>query len=107
MMKIAVLAWGSLVWDPRELHAAAPFAPNGPLLPIEFCRVSGDGRLTLVIDEAFGIVCKTYSAPSAIQSLDEAVENLRGRERMSSAGEVGFVEIFLRQTERRRHATPS
>lgn len=92
MMKIAVLAWGSLVWDPRELHAAAPFAPNGPLLPIEFCRVSGDGRLTLVIDEAFGIVCKTYSAPSAIQSLDEAVENLRGRERMSSAEEVGFVE---------------
>ena len=91
-MKIAVLAWGSLVWDPRELHAAAPFAPNGPLLPIEFCRVSGDGRLTLVIDEAFGIVCKTYSAPSAIQSLDEAVENLRGRERMSSAEEVGFVE---------------
>ena len=92
MMKIAVLAWGSLVWDPRELQAAAAFAPNGPLLPIEFCRVSGDGRLTLVVDENFGIVCKTYSAPSALQSLDEAIENLGVRERMSSAREVGFVE---------------
>jgi hypothetical protein len=92
MMKIAVVAWGSLVWDPRELQAAAAFAPNGPLLPIEFCRVSGDGRLTLAVDENYGIVCKTYSAPSALQSLDEAIENLGVRERMSSAREVGFVE---------------
>ena len=52
-MKSAVLAWGSLVWDPRDLQLAAEFAPNGPLLPIEFCRVSDDGRLTLVVDETF------------------------------------------------------
>ena len=91
MMKIAVLAWGSLVWDPRELEAAATFAPNGPLLPVEFCRVSGDGRLTLVVDETFGIVCKTHSAPSALQTLDDAIENLRVREGMSSTREVGFV----------------
>jgi hypothetical protein len=92
MMKIAVLAWGSLVWDPRELQAAAQFAPNGPLLPIEFCRVSGDGRLTLVVDENYGIVCKTYFAPSALQRLDEAIENLRLREGMPNARAVGFVE---------------
>jgi hypothetical protein len=90
-MKIAVLGWGSLVWDPRELRAGAAFAPDGPLLPIEFCRVSGDGRLTLVVDENYGIVCKTYSAPSALQSLDDAIENLRLREGMSGAREVGFV----------------
>jgi hypothetical protein len=42
MMKSAVLAWGSLVCDPRDLQLAAEFAPNDPLLPIEFCRVSDD-----------------------------------------------------------------
>ena len=93
MVKCAVLGWGSLVWDPRELKTAAPFAPDGPLLPIEFCRISADGRLTLVIDESFGDVCKTYSAPSAFDNLDAAIENLRQREGMSNARQVGFVEL--------------
>ncbi len=76
-MRCAVLGWGSLVSDPRELQAATDFAPNGPLLPIEFCRISRDGRLTLVVDETYGAVCTTYSAPSAIETLDGAIENLR------------------------------
>ena len=92
-MKIAVIAWGSLVWAPRTLQATAEFAPNGPLLPIEFCRVSDDGRLTLVIDETFGAVCSTHSAPSALQDLDAAIENLRVREAMTHARQVGFVEV--------------
>jgi len=92
-MKIAVLAWGSLVGEPRDLQAAGTFAPNGPLLPIEFCRVSADGRLTLVIDETFGAICTTYSASSALQDLDAAVENLRVREGMQLARAVGFVEV--------------
>ena len=45
MVKSVVLAWGSSVWDPRDLQIASKFAANGPLLPIEFCRVS-DGRTT-------------------------------------------------------------
>jgi hypothetical protein len=93
MTKIAVLAWGSLVPEPRDLKAAAKFEPNGPLLPIEFCRVSDDGRLTLVIDETFGAVCTTYSAQSAIQELDGAIENLRVREGMQNARGIGFVEL--------------
>lgn len=91
-MRTAVLAWGSLVWDRRDLQAAEEFAPNGPLLPIEFCRISADGRLTLAVDETFGAVCTTYSAPSALQSLDAAIENLRLREGMRNTQEVGFVE---------------
>src|SRR5271157_760255 len=92
-MKIAVLAWGSLVGEPRDLQAAGKFAPNGPLLPIEFCRVSADGRLTLVIDETFGAICTTYSASSALQDLDPAIENLRAREGMQFARGIGFVEV--------------
>jgi hypothetical protein len=90
-MKIAVIAWGSMVWDPQSLQAAG-FAPNGPLLPIEFCRVSADGRLTLVIDETFGAVCTTHSASSALDDLDAAIENLRARERTTTA-RIGFVDL--------------
>ena len=92
-MRSAILAWGSLVWDPRELQTAAGFAANGPLLPIEFCRISADGRLTLAIDETFGAMCKTYSAPSALEDLDAAIENLRAREGMPDTSAVGFVEL--------------
>jgi hypothetical protein len=91
-VKSVLLAWGSLVWDPKGLETAAQFAANGPLLPIEFCSIAADGRLTLAIDETFGALCKTYSAPSALQTLDAAIENLRARERMSNSGTIGFVE---------------
>ncbi len=92
-MKIAVVGWGSVVRDPRDLKAAAQFAPNGPLLPIEFCRVSRGRRLTLVIDETFGSVCTTYSAPSALATLDSAMKNLQAREDMRDAHGVGFVDL--------------
>jgi hypothetical protein len=89
-----------LLWDPRELKTAAEFVANGPLLPIEFCRISADGRLTLAIDETFGAVCKTYSAPSALESLDAAIENLRVREGAPNARAIGFVETAsLRQSD--------
>ena len=92
MVKSVVLAWGSSVWDPRDLKIASEFAANGPLLPIEFCRISEDGRLTLAIDETFGALCKTYSAPSALEGLDAARYNLCLREGMADARAIGFVE---------------
>jgi hypothetical protein len=90
-LKIAIIAWGSLVWDPRDLKTAATFAPNGPLLPVEFCRISADGRLTLAIDETVGAICTTYSAESTHDDLDAAIENLRAREG-TNARDVGFAE---------------
>ncbi|MBK8174845.1 MAG: hypothetical protein IPK66_06120 [Rhodospirillales bacterium] len=101
-MKIAVLAWGSLIWDRRELAIAEDFRPCGPHLPVEFCRVSGDGRLTLVIDETFGASCLTYSAFSAIGDLNGALQNLWIREGsqdeklprdVRAHGRVGFVDV--------------
>ncbi len=92
MVKSVLLAWGSLVSNPKGLETAASFAANGPLLPIEFCSVAADGRLTLAIDETFGALCKTYSAPSALPTLDAAIDNLRAREGMSTSGSIGFVE---------------
>ncbi len=101
-MRIAVLAWGSLISDRRELAIARDFKPCGPQLPIEFCRVSGGGRLTLVIDEAFGASCPTYVAASACGDLDAALKNLWIREgsqnevlpkNLRTHGRVGFVEV--------------
>jgi len=101
-MKIAILGWGSLLWDPRDLKLDAPFEPTGPNLPIELCRISKNRRLTLIIDERFGTLCQTYAAASAFTDLAEAVENLRVREEMSSAADVGFAVIASQ--ERSPHA---
>src|ERR1700733_11847471 len=92
MVKSVVLAWGMLGWVPRDLQPARKFVSNGPLLPIEFCRISADGRLTLAIDESFDALCKAYSAPSALESLDAARDNLCQREGMADARAIGFVE---------------
>jgi hypothetical protein len=94
--QVAVLAWGSLVWDCRSLAIVGGFEANGPRLPIEFCRVSGGGnaprRLTLVIDERVGCSCLTYSALSTFGDLEVARENLREREGMDHVNGVGFVD---------------
>ncbi|MDR3520628.1 MAG: hypothetical protein P4L54_03330 [Acidocella sp.] len=108
-MKIAILGWGSLLWDPKGLKLAAPFTLTGPNLPIEFCRVSKNHRLTLIIDETFGTLCQTYAAPSACGTLEDAVENLRLREDMSSTADVGFIEPATQKrspmaTKRHPHA---
>jgi hypothetical protein len=91
-VRIAVLGWGSLVWDGRDLMLAGPFKPGGPSLPLEFSRVSLDRRLTLVIDEERGTPCTTYVAPSPFLDLDQAIDNLRRRENMPGAGGIGFVD---------------
>jgi hypothetical protein len=100
-MKIAVLGWGSLIWDRRTLAIAEDFKPCGPHLSIEFCRVSGGGRLTLVIAEDFGTSCKTYAAMSAFSDLNAALENLWTREgsgnealpkNVRSNGRVGWID---------------
>jgi hypothetical protein len=95
-MRIAILAWGSLVWDRRDLMLAGPFKPAGPSLPLEFSRVSRDRRLTLVIDEDRGTPCKTYVAPSIHSDLDAAIENLRKREDMPGPAGIGFVDTYDR-----------
>jgi hypothetical protein len=43
------LGWGSLVWDPGVLRCVGDWQTDGPQLPLEFSRVSRDGRLTLVL----------------------------------------------------------
>ena len=86
-MKIAILGWGSLLWDPRiefDLHHRDWLA-GGPELPLEFSGVSKTraGALTLVIDEIFGAPCVTRYAFSARKTADEAIADLALRENTS------------------------
>ena len=80
-MKTAILGWGSLLWQPKDLQfdKEIGWSENGPSLPIEFARISKDGRLTLVITEDVKEV-KTYFAISNYETLEEAVLNLAVRE---------------------------
>ena len=48
-MKIACLGWGSLIWKPQHLPVAGEWHTDGPMLPIEFARVSDGGELATVI----------------------------------------------------------
>lgn len=48
-MRIVIPGWGSLIWNPGNLAMTGEWQPDGPMLPVEFARVSTDGRLTLVI----------------------------------------------------------
>ena len=81
MKTIAILGWGSLIWQPKELELDKEFGwkEDGPTLPIEFARISKDGRLTLVITEN-GTKVPVLYALSNYQNLDEAVLNLAVRE---------------------------
>jgi hypothetical protein len=78
-MRIAIIGWGSLVWDPRNLARTGGWRTDGPRLPVEFSRISADGRLTLVIHLTSDLQ-QTYWALSSLDNLEAARENLRARE---------------------------
>jgi hypothetical protein len=86
---------------------AADFEPTGLSLPIEFCRVSADGRLTLVLEETVGAPCVVYCASSTVSELDAAIENLRAREKMPTPTRVGFVNLITHEVNREIQAKQS
>ena len=78
-MKIVFLGWGSLIWCPRDLQIRGKWHEDGPCLPVELARISGDGRLTLVLYQNADRV-QVLWADAEVNSLDKAVENLCQRE---------------------------
>lgn len=91
-MKIGILGWGSLVWDPRDLKIIGPWYHDGPNLPIEFARISQDGRLTLVIKQNHQIVPTLY-AVSSYTNLQSAISNLQEREGSPSESNIGYFDF--------------
>jgi hypothetical protein len=78
-MNIACLAWGSLVWDPRELPIHRQWFDDGPFAPVEFTRQSDNGRITLVIDEQAEPV-RVLWAQMSLSNVCEAMKALKERE---------------------------
>jgi hypothetical protein len=90
-VKIAIIGWGSLVWDPRELPREGVWQNGGPHLPVEFARVSQDCRLTLVIDYDNAEPVETKYIISPRLDLDYAIEDLCHREGTTKKN-IGFVD---------------
>ena len=86
-MKIAILGWGSLIWDDRPEFVnfksqIEGWKYDGPRLKLEFSRISQSrkGALTLVIDEENGAECTVQYAMSKRKVPDDAICDLRNRE---------------------------
>jgi NADH dehydrogenase FAD-containing subunit len=87
-MKIGIIGWGSLIWDQRELKTKGDWLKNGPVIPIEFCRLSTDGRITLVINQDFKLV-PTLIIESFYETLEEAIYDLALREQTNDENNIG------------------
>jgi len=97
-MKIAVIGWGSLIWDKEAKNIefiSKTWHDDGPELPIEFTRQSMDGRLTLVITPNVATVRTKWAEFDGTQS--EIIEKLRKREGTTKE-HIGTVERNSSQT---------
>ena len=94
-MKIAILGWGSLIKEPRDLPIVGDWQPDGPKLWIEFSRISQRGAragcLTLVIDERCQSEVTTLHVLSKRGDLPQAIADLQEREGTSQDG-IGFAD---------------
>ncbi|NNF77153.1 MAG: hypothetical protein HKN05_03900 [Rhizobiales bacterium] len=85
-MDIAIIGWGSLIWDLEILEPKVNprwQRGTGPILPLEFSRVSPKRQkaLALIVDPDHGTECATSLVISKRSTLEEAVEDLAARER--------------------------
>ncbi|MFY9732352.1 MAG: hypothetical protein WBQ04_15180 [Candidatus Acidiferrales bacterium] len=97
MPKIAILGWGSLLWDKSESEFNQwheEWKSDGPVLKLEFSRKSSSrlNALTLVIDPLHGHECKVAYVLSKRDSPEEAIADLCAREKTKEQN-VGCVFV--------------
>lgn len=80
---IVCLGWGSLIWNPQELPVKGDWQNDGPVLPVEFLRISRDGRLTLVIDPVSKPLTVLWTELD-VSDLSDAIKQLKSREGTTS-----------------------
>lgn len=83
-MKIAILGWGSLLWDHNADFDSQhnQWLLDGPELKLEFSRVSQSRcqALTLVIDSQNGELCRVAYTFSKRKDPEDAICDLQSRE---------------------------
>jgi len=91
--KIAILGWGSLLWDSRPDFdkQCDDWQLDGPMLKLEFSRKSKSRgyALTLVIDPTHGQECQVAYALSKRTNPEDAIYDLRSREGTTSEN-IGY-----------------
>ncbi|MEL6335665.1 MAG: hypothetical protein AAFQ88_03350 [Pseudomonadota bacterium] len=97
MSGVAIIGWGSLIWDLDDLapRVAGDWAMGaGPPLPLEFSRVSAKrlGALAVCIDAEHGTDCPTHVIVSRRRSVGRALVDLALRER-APPGRIGAVSV--------------
>ena len=85
-MRIAILGWGSLIWDIEILapHVTGAWRMSGgPELPMEFSRVSAKRKMGLAVclDPQDGALCPTHAIRSTRTQVTQAAVDLAARER--------------------------
>ncbi len=91
---IAILGWGSLLWDVRPAFNALhdQWREDGPVLKIEFSRISKSrsGALTLVLDPINGAANRVSYCLSRRADLSDVVKDLKSREG-TTLENIGFI----------------
>jgi hypothetical protein len=94
--KIVILGWGSLIYELCELkeYVKLPWQVGGPILPIEFSRISKsrDRALTLVIDPNNGVDNPTKYIESTRKDPKDTACDLRNRE-STIIKNIGILDI--------------
>ena len=109
MSTIAVIGFGSLLWD---LDDMAPKVSGewkmyeGPILPLEFSLGSRKRHyaLALVIDYGDGAPCPTCVIDSVRSEIGAAIVDLANRERMEPTN-IGFVDRNTGESHSHREET--
>ncbi len=86
-----------MIWKPDTLPLASKWFMDGPVLPIEFARISDNGDLTTAIC-ANAPGCTVLWAILDLDNLDEAREALRIREGVPQDREDGIGSFVVGKT---------
>lgn len=97
-MMIACVGWGSLIWRPETLKIQKKWFEDGPILPIEFSRISDDDRVTLIIDKE-GTPVSTLWALMTTNDLSIAIASLKEREKVTNDNTIKSVLITDRDAD--------
>ena len=89
--KIVYLGWGSLLWNYKDLKID-DWQQIDLQLPLEFSRMSQDGRLTLVIDEKNGAINKIWSTQAHYKNIDIAINALKKREKTLKSA-ISYINL--------------